>query len=153
MSQSQNLCTSQPSIPSSFKSSSRCSARFELHGHGSFIILPNLPSHDLPSLCFKKSRGLLSHVAKSNRSERLIFDSTRLFDSTEGESVDGCSCSVKRLDTVTVSEELVEDLDEFVKVMDEVSNGGFLRGEESELGSDWVELEWLKEERAVYCGG
>ena len=54
---------------------------------------------------------------------------------------------------VTVSEELVEDLDEFVKVMDEVSNGGFLRGEESELGSDWVELEWLKEERAVYCGG
>jgi hypothetical protein len=64
-----------------------------------------------------------------------------------------CSYSVKRLDTVTVSEELVEDLDEFVKVMDEVSNGGFLRGEESELGSDWVELEWLKEERAVYCGG
>uniref|UniRef100_A0A2N9GNB2 Uncharacterized protein n=1 Tax=Fagus sylvatica TaxID=28930 RepID=A0A2N9GNB2_FAGSY len=98
-----------------------------------------------------------SHVASSpassSRIARLVFDSTRLFDSTEGESVDRCSCSVKRLDTVTVSEELVEDLDEFVKVMDEVSNGGFLRGEESELGSDWVELEWLKEERAVYCGG
>ncbi|PON82942.1 nucleotidyl transferase [Trema orientale] len=29
--------------------------------------------------------------------------------------------------------------------MDGVSNGAFLRGEESELGSDWVELEWLKD--------
>ncbi|GMY04905.1 isoform 2 of non-canonical poly(a) rna polymerase papd5 [Fagus crenata] len=123
------------------------------HGHGSFIILPDLPSCDLPSLCFKKSRGLLSRVIESNHSEHLVFDSSQLFDSMEGESVDKCSCSVKRLDTVTVSEELVEDLDEFVKVMDEVSNGGFLRGEESELGSDWVELERLKEERAVYCEG
>lgn len=35
-------------------------------------------------------------------------------------------------------------MDKFVEAMDEVSNGGFLRGEESELGSDWVELEWLK---------
>uniref|UniRef100_A0A2N9EHS4 Uncharacterized protein n=1 Tax=Fagus sylvatica TaxID=28930 RepID=A0A2N9EHS4_FAGSY len=115
------------------------------HCHGSFIILPDLPSRDLPSLCFKKSHGLLSRVAESNCSERLVFYSSRLFN------VDGCSCSVKRLNTV--SEDLVEDLDEFVKVMDKVSNGGFLRGEESELGLDWVELEWLKEERAVYCGG
>ena len=38
----------------------------------------------------------------------------------------------------------MEDLEKFVETMDEVSNGGFLRGEESELGSDWVELEWLK---------
>jgi hypothetical protein len=45
---------------------------------------------------------------------------------------------------VTVSEELVEDLERFVGAMDGISNGGFLRGDKSELGSDWVELEWLK---------
>jgi hypothetical protein len=32
-----------------------------------------------------------------------------------------------------------------VGAMDEISNGGFLRGDQSKLGSDWVELEWLKE--------
>uniref|UniRef100_A0A2N9HRG8 AAA+ ATPase domain-containing protein n=1 Tax=Fagus sylvatica TaxID=28930 RepID=A0A2N9HRG8_FAGSY len=73
------------------------------HGHGSFIILPDLPSRDLPSLCFKKSRGLLSHVIESNCSKHLVFDSSQLFDSMEGKSVDEWSCSVKRLDTVTIS--------------------------------------------------
>lgn len=43
-----------------------------------------------------------------------------------------------------MSDEFVGDLDLFVEVMDGVSNGGFLRGEESELGSDWVESKWLK---------
>ncbi|XP_030966510.1 uncharacterized protein LOC115987155 isoform X5 [Quercus lobata] len=115
------------------------------HGHGCFIVLPDIPSRDdLPSFCFKKSRGLLSRVAESNRSERLVSESVRLFSSTEGESVGQCSCSVRSLDTATVSEEFVEDLERFVETMDEVSNGGFLRGEESKLGSDWVELEWLK---------
>lgn len=114
------------------------------HGHGSFIILPDLPTSGLPGLCFKKSRGLLSRVAESNELERLIFESTRLFASTEGENIAECSCSVKNVDTVTVSEDLVDNLEGFVMAMDEISNGGFLRGEESELGSDWVELEWLK---------
>ncbi|KAF5470038.1 hypothetical protein F2P56_010588 [Juglans regia] len=114
------------------------------HGRGSFIILPDLPSHDLPGLCFKKSRGLLSRVADSNESERLLFDSTRFFASSEGENINECSCSIKNVDTVTVSEELVENLDRFVNTMDEISNRGFLRGDETELGSDWVELEWLK---------
>ncbi|KAK9992826.1 hypothetical protein SO802_022529 [Lithocarpus litseifolius] len=111
------------------------------HGHGCFIVLPDIPSRDdLPNFCFKKSRGLPSRVAESNPSERLVSESVRLFSSTEGESVGQCSCSVRSLDTATVSEEFVEDLERFVETMDEVSNGGFLRGEESELGSDWVEL-------------
>ncbi|KAE8038669.1 hypothetical protein FH972_011150 [Carpinus fangiana] len=89
----------------------------------------------------KKSRGLVSRVAESNR---LIFDSSRLFSSAEGEDVTACSCSIESVDAVTVSEELVEDLERFVGAMDGISNGGFLRGDESELGSDWLELEWLK---------
>ncbi|XP_012083850.1 uncharacterized protein LOC105643363 isoform X2 [Jatropha curcas] len=113
-------------------------------GRGRFIILPDLPSRDLPGLCYKKSRGLLSRTAESNESERLIFESTRIFGSREGEKIAECCCSIWCLDSVTVSEELVENVDKFVETMDNISNGGFLRGEESELGFDWAEFEWLK---------
>ncbi|XP_038682245.1 uncharacterized protein LOC119982767 isoform X2 [Tripterygium wilfordii] len=117
-------------------------------GCGVFIVLPDIPSSDpphLPSLCYKRSRGLLSRVAESNESERLIFESTWLFGSREGEKIEECSCSINCLDSVTVSEDFIENVDHFVAAMDKVSNGRFLRGQESELGSDWVELEWLKD--------
>lgn len=68
-----------------------------------------------------------------------------MFASREGEKIEECSCSVKDLDTVSVSEGLVENVDRFVAVMDEISNGDFLRGEESDLGLDWVEFNWLKD--------
>ncbi|KAJ0112454.1 hypothetical protein Patl1_00187 [Pistacia atlantica] len=116
-------------------------------GHGFFIILPDLPSRDppyLPNLCYKKSRGLLSRVSESNETERWILECTRLFNSREGEKIDGCSCSTDCLDCVTLSEDFVGNLDRFVDTMDKVSKGEFLRGEESELGADWVEFDWLK---------
>ncbi|KAL5539403.1 hypothetical protein UlMin_044722 [Ulmus minor] len=113
-------------------------------GHGFFIVLPDLLSHDLPSVCFRKSHGLLSRVSESSQSERRIFEATLLFASREGESIEECSSSVKNLDSVTVSEAFVENFDRFAEAMDGISNGGFLRGEDSELGSDWIELEWLK---------
>ncbi|KAJ7962102.1 Non-canonical poly(A) RNA polymerase [Quillaja saponaria] len=121
--------------------------KIRTHGHGFFIILSDLPSLDppyLPSLCHKKSFGLLSRVAESNELERWILDSSRLFGSREGEKIEECLCSVKNLDTMTVAEDFVENVDRFVEAMDEVSNGSFLRGEESELGADWLELQWLK---------
>ncbi|XP_071722479.1 uncharacterized protein [Rutidosis leptorrhynchoides] len=122
----------------------------ELHnkGQGRFITLPDLPSPEppfLPGLCYKKSTGLLARVAESNEFERLIFESIRLFSSSEGEKIEECSCYVTCLDSVTVSMDFVENVDKFVEIMDRVSNGRFLRGEASELGSDWVEFEWLKE--------
>lgn len=113
-------------------------------GRGTFIILPDLPSSDLPSICFKKSRGLISRVSESNESERCIFDSTRLFGSREGERAQDCSCSVNFLDSVVMADEFLTNVDRFVETMDALSNGAFLRGEESDLGSNWVELEWLK---------
>ncbi|XP_065859306.1 uncharacterized protein [Euphorbia lathyris] len=113
-------------------------------GHGRFIILPELPTDDLPGLCYKKSSGLLLRTAESNESERLIFESVRLFSSREGEKIEECSCSYKNLDSITVSEEFVENVDKFVTIMDAVSSGEFVRGEENELGFDWVELGWLK---------
>lgn len=74
-----------------------------------------------------------------------MFESVRLFSSREGEKIEECSCSVRDIDAVTVAEGLVENVDRFVEAMDGISHGGFLRGgEESELGSDWAELKWLK---------
>ncbi|EOX96314.1 Nucleotidyltransferase family protein isoform 1 [Theobroma cacao] len=121
--------------------------KLRTRGHGFFIILPDLPSRDppfLPGLCYKQSRCLLSRVAESNVSERRVFESVRFFGSREGEKIDECSCSVSSLDSMTVTEEFVENVELFVETMDKVSNGAFLRGEQSELGSDWIELEWLK---------
>ncbi|XP_022757001.1 uncharacterized protein LOC111304585 isoform X4 [Durio zibethinus] len=122
-------------------------SKLRTRGHGFFIILPDLPSRDppfLPGLCYKQSRGLLSRVSEANESEQRVFESVRLFGSREGEKINDCSCSVSSLDSITVTEGLVENVDRFVETMDKVSNGAFLRGEENELGSDWVELEWLK---------
>lgn len=134
--------------------------KLQSKGHGFFFVLPDLPSapssrdhlacsssSSLPSLCFRKSQGLLARVAESNESERAIRESARLFSSKEGENVGdflrlgGNDC----IDSITVSEELVENVDRFVRIMDGVSNGGFLKEEESgELAAEWVEMEWLK---------
>ncbi|KAK1430360.1 hypothetical protein QVD17_13036 [Tagetes erecta] len=113
------------------------------NGHGLFIILPDIPSSNpnIPSFCFRKSHGLLSRASERSEHEKRVREALRLFDSKEGENF-GSYC----LDSVTVSWKFVENVDAFVEVMDGVSNGEFLRGEESVLlGSlDWVELNWLK---------
>ncbi|XP_075094308.1 uncharacterized protein LOC107762184 isoform X1 [Nicotiana tabacum] len=120
--------------------------KIQSNGHGSFIILPDMPSSDgcdLPSICFRKSHGLLARVAESNESERRVRHSVRLFSSKEGEN--GVSGLLDFVDSLTVSEEFVENVDSFANAMDGVTNGMFLRGEESGgLSSEWVELGWLK---------
>lgn len=124
-------------------------SKIKSNGHGFFIILPDLPSRNcpnLPSLCYRKSQGLLARVCELNELERLIYDSVMLFNSKEGDGVDENSCSCLRncIDSITVGENFVENVDRFVEAMDRVSNGEFLRGEESGLSSEWFELNWLK---------
>lgn len=69
----------------------------------------------------------------------------RLFYSREGDDHGVPICDESRLDTVSFCEGLVEDVGVFVEVMDSVSDSGFLNGSDwSELGSEWVELGWLK---------
>ncbi|KAF3780648.1 Non-canonical poly(A) RNA polymerase [Nymphaea thermarum] len=113
-------------------------------GHGFFIILPDVPVGDppLPSLCYRRSRGLLARASVSSSSEEILARNVRLFSSREGEGAVGL-CS--EVDTVTVSEDFVRDLDGFVAVMDGVSNGEFLRTTTaSSAGTEWEELPWLK---------
>lgn len=121
--------------------------KLQSNGHGFFFILPDIPSDgsDLPSICFRKSHGLLARVAESNELERRVRQSVRLFSSKEGEGKNGVSGLLEFVDSLTVSEEFVGNVDTFVNAMDGVSNGRFLRGEESGLSSEWVELGWLKE--------
>ncbi|KAG9452328.1 hypothetical protein H6P81_005232 [Aristolochia fimbriata] len=118
--------------------------RLRVSGHGFFIILPDLPSGSLPTICFRRSRGLLTRSSASDESSQRISDSLRLFSSNEGTDVSEKSCSLDEIDACTVSEEFVGDLDRFVAVMDGVSNGNFLRGEDKDLGSAWLEFPWLK---------
>ncbi|XP_068669814.1 uncharacterized protein [Aristolochia californica] len=118
--------------------------RLRVNGHGFFIILPDLPSDSLPTLCFRRSHGLLTRSSASNDSERRISDSLRLFSSSEDADVSEKCCSLDEIDACTVSEDFVGDLDRFVAVFDGVSDGGFLRGEDKELGSSWLEFQWLR---------
>ncbi|KAF9613740.1 hypothetical protein IFM89_010250 [Coptis chinensis] len=105
---------------------------------GAFIILPDLPSDtnpSLPTLCFRKTNnGLLARVSDSNKFEKSICENVRLFGFQDEE----------KLDTFTVSEDLVRDSQFFVRVMDGVSSNGFLR-DETVKGCEWEELFWLKE--------
>ncbi|XP_076939383.1 uncharacterized protein LOC143608069 isoform X2 [Bidens hawaiensis] len=124
--------------------------KLKTNGIGSFIVLPDIPSSqshpNIPSFCFRKSRGLLSRVGADSPPEKRIRESVRMFGSKDGEDFGNGTVSCSCLDSVTVSYEFVENVDEFVAAMDAVSNGEFLRGEESVvLGSvDWAELSWLK---------
>ncbi|KAI3449090.1 hypothetical protein Pfo_005755 [Paulownia fortunei] len=116
-------------------------------GSGHFIILPDLPQNDnsaLPTLCYRKSEGLLSRFSESNYTERAIHESVELFSSTEGER-DGKGNGFLCLDATCVAEGLVEDVSRFVEIMDKITNWEFLRGgEEGEMAGEWVELGWLK---------
>nr|XP_010941141.2 LOW QUALITY PROTEIN: uncharacterized protein LOC105059516 [Elaeis guineensis] len=118
-------------------------SRLRRHGHGFFFLLLDLPSSpppSLPSLCFRRSHGLLARAAASSATELALARSLLLFESREGEHTAECP-----LDSLTLSEDLVADVDRFVEVMDGISGGRFLRGEESGLGAPWAELSWLKD--------
>ncbi|KAL2477973.1 Nucleotidyltransferase family protein [Forsythia ovata] len=129
--------------------------KLRLNGPGRFIILPDLPTtcekdnSTLPTLCYRKLEGLLLRIAQSNVSERVIYESVKLFSSKEGEkNEDGnefLGVSGNCLNAMGVNEEFVEDVNRFVEMMDGVSGGEFLRGgEEGEMAGEWVELRWLK---------
>lgn len=63
-----------------------------------------------------------------------------MFSTHDSERISDCS-----LDSFTVAEEFVADVDCFVEAMDGISGGRFLRGEVEGLGAPWVEMDWLKD--------
>ncbi|KZV49037.1 hypothetical protein F511_10988 [Dorcoceras hygrometricum] len=117
------------------------------NGSGRFIILPDLPQNDnsaLPTLCYRKSDGLLRRFSEFNRAECAVRDSVELFSSGESLGSEGRTGFLP-IDAMTVSEDLVADVGEFFQIMNEVTGGEFLRGgEEGEIAGEWLELGWLK---------
>ena len=54
-----------------------------MQGLGKFIILPDLPQNDdsaLPTLCYRRSEGLLLRVSEFNRGEIEVYESVELLD-------------------------------------------------------------------------
>lgn len=87
---------------------------------------------------------MVLRVSETDEAVRAVREAVRLFSSREGEGAEGCACSLDFIDSVTVCPGFVENVDAFVDIMDRISNGRFLKGEESGLGEEWVELDWLK---------
>ncbi|GLJ36545.1 hypothetical protein SUGI_0734400 [Cryptomeria japonica] len=126
-------------------------ARIQNDGQGFFILLPDVPikssKHDfnaLPSLCYRKARGLLARAYSGNQAEQVLTESVRLFSSAEGQ-IPGAE--FPKFDSLVVTEDLVKDMERFVSVMDAISNGEFLRssGPSSASKWQWEELPWLKD--------
>ncbi|KAF3324772.1 Non-canonical poly(A) RNA polymerase PAPD5 [Carex littledalei] len=108
------------------------------HGHCFFFLLTDNPS--APSVLYRRSRGLLARAAAGNVAETELGESILLFSSGESGNHDP--------DAVTVSEEFISDIDRFVEVMDVISEGRFLTGEENTgtgKAVKWPELAWLKD--------
>ncbi|EPS65873.1 hypothetical protein M569_08904, partial [Genlisea aurea] len=115
-------------------------------GLGRFIILPDLPQSNstLPTLCFCKSDGLLARISEFDSSKLKIRHSLQFFCSKEGE-LGRKGNSFPYLDVMSVTDCLVKDANDFVEVMDKITNGEFLRAcDEADIAGDWVELKWLK---------
>ncbi|XP_057250564.1 uncharacterized protein LOC104905346 isoform X2 [Beta vulgaris subsp. vulgaris] len=116
-----------------------------LSPHVTFFLLPDIPSRDsLPTLCTRRSRGLLARLAASNESTHLLRSSLLLFSSYESVTTSDAAS----LDTVSFKEGFVDDFPRFVETMDRVSDSGFLNGSTrdwAELGNEWAELGWLKD--------
>ncbi|KAL9228851.1 hypothetical protein vseg_004386 [Gypsophila vaccaria] len=111
--------------------------------HVTFFVLPDVPSTSsgAPSLLTRRSRGLLARVAAE--STRAVSSAVLLFSSREDGGV-----AAPPLDTVSLKENFVSEMEEFVGAMEEATKGGFLRGEGEEwgeVGSEWAEMRWLKE--------
>jgi hypothetical protein len=111
---------------------------------------PQVDNDALPSLCYRKSKGLLARVNFDNEVERILMESLRLFISTKGKFP---SPECTRFDSLTVAKDLVEDVDRFLVVMDAISNHDFLRSAKPPpSASKWEELSSgsrMKKQRAL----
>ncbi|KAJ7543957.1 hypothetical protein O6H91_09G060100 [Diphasiastrum complanatum] len=102
----------------------------------------------LPSLCFRKAKGLLGRLSKQQAAGNFIVNNLKAFSSQDGEKMaDGAACAdpCPALDTITFSAEFVEDVDEFIGAMDTLSYHAFLGNPcISGSSSPWDETQWLK---------
>eukprot|EP00250_Pteridium_aquilinum_P001393 c11592_g1_i1 orf=3-1946(-) len=98
------------------------------------------PAMALPSLCFRKARGLLARLEKEHTAGEMLCSNLELFS-----SVEAADASLNWLDTVCISEDLLSNPDQFFTTMDAITYGEFLSSVPAgHQDSSWEELPWLK---------
>ncbi|MCO5609800.1 hypothetical protein L7F22_064032 [Adiantum nelumboides] len=98
------------------------------------------PAIALPSLCFRKARGLLARLDDEHAAGELLCSNVEVSSSIEGADI-----NTHWLDIACVSEDLLRDPDQFFATMDTITFGGFLSSlGSSQHNSSWQELPWLK---------
>jgi hypothetical protein len=102
----------------------------------------------LPDLCFRRARGLVrrSQTEIQQRSGNWLVNSIRLFSAEDGENATKlCNSGTSRsLNCVTITEDLIEDIETFLTVMDDISHKEFLKHPVLNVTSTWEESSWLK---------
>lgn len=101
-------------------------------------------SISLPGLCYRKAYGLLARLKNQKSAEERLVKGIQIFSSQDGEKgLIGCGPQPV-FDSVTVASELAENLDVFLKVMEELSYGEFLEHPLGLVASPWEETRWLQ---------
>lgn len=94
----------------------------------------------LPGLCFRKAKGLLARLDEQQAAGELLSQNLEFFTSEDTTAAEG----LNYLDTVSVSVDLLKNLDQFLAIMDTITHGEFLTTVAGRSSSPWEELPWLK---------
>ncbi|CAK9867158.1 unnamed protein product [Sphagnum jensenii] len=121
--------------------------KLSTHGPGNFIILPDVPSLDgsaKPGLCYRKANGLLARLSSQELAADTLIRGVQIFSSEDGEKRPITASGVTAFDSMTITDKLVENLERFLALMDEVSYGLFLVHPLESVASPWEETPWLQ---------
>ncbi|CAM6038846.1 unnamed protein product [Sphagnum compactum] len=121
--------------------------KLSTHGPGNFIILPDVPSLDgsaKPGLCYRKANGLLARLSSQELAADTLIGGVQIFSSEDGEKRPITASGVTAFDSMTITDKLVENLERFLALMDEVSYGLFLVHPLESVASPWEETSWLQ---------
>ncbi|KAL2642472.1 hypothetical protein R1flu_010059 [Riccia fluitans] len=104
-------------------------------------------SSTLPGVCFRRARGLVRRLHKEQEAGDALLRSIRLFGSEDGETkVElGKTDGGRILDCISITGDLLKDLDTFLGVMDDLSHHEFLKSPYHFPASPWEEMPWLRD--------
>lgn len=101
-------------------------------------------SVSLPGLCYRKANGLLARLTSQQIAGVRLLNGVQVFSSQDGDKRPMLSGFPPGYDCLTVTDNFVENLDNFLEVMDELSYGEFLEYPLGMVASSWEETQWLQ---------
>ncbi|KAI5081219.1 hypothetical protein GOP47_0004402 [Adiantum capillus-veneris] len=132
--------SSKPDQKSTLEEARKARKSFKTRTKSSTQVYECAPVMVLPSLCFRKARGLLARLDEEHAAGELLCSNVEVSSSVEAGDI-----NANGLDIACVSEEFLRDPDHFFATMDTITYGGFLSSlANSQQDSLWQELLWLK---------